>query len=309
MPIVNIVNNEVLGGALEKLLGWARRDPDLRAVVLVGSWARQVRPADEWSDLDLLLIARHPQRYLAEIAWLDAIGETWFSFLERDAQSEPFERRVLFADGCDIDFIFCSPESVQNGFPGTPLPEILRRGWRALLDKDGLLEGLPVGGSNRPALPLPGALEFNAAVNDFWFHAAWTAKKLRRGELWTAKNCCDVYLKRLLLEMVTWQARATRGSDLDTWFSGRFLEQWADPRALQGLQNAFAHYAEADIWRALMASMALFDQLAGETAERLQCDYPAEDAAKMIAWVARCYQDGQKQPGGPGNLSFILGSG
>jgi aminoglycoside 6-adenylyltransferase len=125
-------------------------------------------------------------------------------------------------------------------------------------------------------------------VHDFWFHAVWTAKKLRRGELWTAKSCCDDYMKRLLLRMVEWHTHATSGRMVDTWFNGRFMEQWASPAVLRELRKAFAHYDEDDIWRALLASMALFHQIANETAGHLQFAYPAENAEKVIGWVTAC---------------------
>jgi len=62
----------------------------------------------------------------------------------------------------------------------------------------------------QPASP-PAPAEFLNAVNDFWYHAVWTAKKLRRGELWIAMSCLDSYMKRRLLQMIEWHARATHG--------------------------------------------------------------------------------------------------
>ena len=95
---------------------------------------------------------------------------------------------------------------------------------------------------DRPAVqaqkptPIPSSeAEYLNIVNDFWFHTVWTAKHLRRGELWWAKSCCDGYLKNLLLRMLEFHARATKGPDFDTWMSGRFLETWADPRAVAAL--------------------------------------------------------------------------
>jgi aminoglycoside 6-adenylyltransferase len=74
--------------------------------------------------------------------------------------------------------------------------------------------------------------------------------------------------------MLEWHARALQGQCYDTWLRGRFLEKWADPRALAQLREAFAHYDEEDIWRALFATMNLFRWLAIEAAERLGHAYP-----------------------------------
>jgi len=89
-------------------------------------------------------------------------------------------------------------------------------------------------------------------------HAVWATKKLRRGELFIAKSCCDNTMKRLLRQMIEWHARATHGWDYDTWYDGRFLHQWADPRTAAGLREADAHYDADDVRRALFATTDLF---------------------------------------------------
>ena len=272
---------------LTQILAWAKAQDGIRAVALVGSTARPDHPADEWSDLDLVLVAVDPRAYLGSTAWLAEFGEVWFSYQEFHFEGqEACERRVLFAGGQDVDFMVYSTESARQGFAGTLVPEIAARGLRVLLDKDGILSPLPAVTSHRPAQP-PSFEEFSEVVNDFWFHTVWTAKKLRRGELWTAKRCCDDYLKRLLLRMLEWQRRAEEPG-ADTWFNGRFIEQWASPAALEKLRIAFAHYDEQDVWRALRVSMGLFDELARQTAERWGFDYPAGSVEEVVRWVEAC---------------------
>jgi hypothetical protein len=120
----------------------------------------------------------------------------------------------------------------------------------------------------------PSDSEFLSAVSDFWFHSLWTAKHLRLGELWWAKAGCDWRLKGLLQQMIEWHAHAVRGPQHDTWMRGRFLEEWADPRAVARLPLVFAHYDRQDIARALWETMELFRQLALETAQYWRYEYP-----------------------------------
>jgi len=159
--------------------------------------------------------------------------------------------------------------------------DLLHRGVRFLVDKEGFaarLAGIPAA---RLSYQPPTEAEFLNLVHDFWYHTVWTAKKLRRGELWTAKLCCDGYLKQLLRRMLEWHTRARQGESTDTWMNGRFLEEWADARAVAALPAIFAHYDAPDVWRALSATMALFHWLALEAAEILGYAYPSfgEDRA------------------------------
>ena len=113
----------------------------------------------------------------------------------------------------------------------------------------------------------------------------WTATKLRRGELLTAKGCCDGYMKDLLLWMTIWHAGAARGWTYDTWHRGRFFEEWADPRVVAGLHAAYAHYDAADVARALWATMDLFRWVARETTAHLGYPYPGSAEERVVALV------------------------
>jgi aminoglycoside 6-adenylyltransferase len=96
--------------------------------------------------------------------------------------------------------------------------------------------------------------------------------------------------------MITWHARALHGLDYDTWMNGRFLDQWADPRVVEGLHATYARYDAADFWRALFGSMDLFGWLAPETAAKLGYSYPAESEQRVTEWVKTCFEEWQNLP-------------
>ncbi len=281
---------------LDRFVAWAQTQPDIRAAIVLGSQARLDRPADQWSDLDLLVITTEPDRLLARTDWLEHLGTLYLTFLEPTAVGGMTERRALFEGGLDVDFtpapVELARQFAAHGWP----PEIvgvIRRGMRFVLDKDGLAASLSMPSGEPPAPQPPTQDKFLNLVNDFWYHAVWMAKKLRRGELWTAKLCCDSYMKRLLLTMIEWHASAASGWSADTWHNGRFLEQWADPRAIDGLRGAFARYDAADVRHALFASMDLFRWLATEAAERLGYPYPTS-AEKQVTVLVRNYLSAQQ---------------
>jgi aminoglycoside 6-adenylyltransferase len=287
----------------DRLCNWAQREDNLRVVLVFGSRARGDHAADEWSDLDVLLLARDPDKYRAARDWVPHIGTPWLTFLEPTPDGNGYELRVLFEGGLDVDF--CSDsidrfrQALQEGLSPVDA-DLLSRGVRVLVDKDNLSECLATVTIERAGAASPNEPEFLNAVNDFWFHAVWTAKRLRRGELWRAKYCCDVYLKQLLLRMLVWHARASRGPQVDTWMGGRFLSEWADPRALDVLPAAFARYDEEDIWRALAVTMELFRWLTVEAAELRGYEYPHFGDDRATEWVQR-YADGANVDMG-GNL-------
>lgn len=263
---------------IARFVRWAQTEDNIRAALIIGSRARTDHPADEWSDLDVVILANDPEPYWATADWLRHIGVPWLTFIEPLHNGRGFERRVLFEGGLDVDFVPSPVTFFRQMLDTGLLPDVadlLHRGVRFLVDKEGFAERLKqmpvVSALYRP----PVEPEFLNLVHDFWYHTVWTAKKLRRGELWTAKFCCDGYLKQLLHRMLEWHTRARRGESTDTWMNGRFLEEWADARAVAALPAIFAHYDAPDVWRALLATMDLFHWLAFETAKTLGYPYPS----------------------------------
>lgn len=256
--------------------------------MLIGSSARVAPPADEHSDLDLIVITRDPARYLQQTDWLGACGPWAISFLERTAVADGWERRVLFEDGTDVDFAIFPPASLPALAQDPGVRDILRRGFRVLLDKDAVFAHWSVPATAVPSSP-PARMDCEQLMHDFWYHAVWQARKLCRGELWVALDCHG-HLVRLLLAMIEQHARVTRGADVDTWHRGRFLERWADPAIVMGLRGVFPHYEPADAWQALTATMVLFRQVATATMERLGHPYPAaadQAASRLVGDLAR----------------------
>lgn len=267
---------------IQRFCNWAMEYPEIHGAMVIGSRARTDHPADEWADLDLILLAEDAGRFTSDPSWLQNLGELLLTFTEL-SPSGNLERRVLFKGGLDVDIVPMQPGSLEdlistvNQYPERrhELNNFLGRGVCILFDHGGqltrLVESVCSPLKANISAHLPTAEEFLNVVNDFWYHTLWTAKHLRRGELWWAKGGCDGHLKNLLLTMLMWQAQV---NGRDSWFRGRFLEQWADPIAVHELKTAFGHYDSEDVWQALFSTMHIFEQASTETAALLEVTLP-----------------------------------
>jgi aminoglycoside 6-adenylyltransferase len=256
---------------------WARTRVDVRAAVVVGSHARADVPADRWSDLDVILIVDDPRPYGADAGWVTEFGVPVLTFLEPTAVGDQLERRVLYESGEDVDFPLIPMSALDRLESSDNATDLLRRGFRVLVDEIGLEARLRrIEATTRTVAP-PTQPELTGQASDFWYHALWTAKKLRRGEVFTAIECLDGYMKARLVTLLEWHARAIDPS-VDPWHAGRFLERWADPGALSALEGAFAHYDLRDVARALWETIDLWQGLEEETARRLGLELELDHA-------------------------------
>jgi aminoglycoside 6-adenylyltransferase len=277
---------------LERVVSWARNKKDIKALIAVGSRARTSKPADRWSDYDLVMIVDNPEIYIKNTSWLDGLGHIVLSFIEKCALDDSFEHRVLFDNGRDVDFII-EPLAVVKAFTtGEVSPDVLdvyNRGYLVLLDTIGISPTLQKLTSITPQKNIPPAPDlFTNTIHDFFFHCVWTVKKLMRGELWIAKHCLNGYLqKNCLLPMIEWHTRTHNTESTDTWFSGRFLETWADKEIIGRLNEIDARYDPGDIIRALDTMMTLFDDLARRTAVKLGYSYAHALFKWTRAWIQK----------------------
>lgn len=267
--------------ALERrIIDWASGQPDIRAIVLIGSMVRRDPPADAQSDVDLVLYVIDPKRYI-DPGWRTALGVPLIGVLERWFDGTP-EHLVLYADGPKIDLAFRRYAELQHEVAMGVLHSAYQRGYRVLVDKDELAARLPPTAPFPPILPPPSMATFAETVERFWFWALRSAQVIWRDEGWVAQARLWT-LRSILLPVLESEATA-RG--VDAWHSGRFLARWADPETLADVQASFGGYSAPELWQALGAMTRLFHRVARRVAERYGYPYPAELEAAITARIA-----------------------
>jgi aminoglycoside 6-adenylyltransferase len=305
---------------IELFRKWAETRSDIRAAFVVGSKARVKHSADEWSDVDIVVITTDPEVYLSTFDWISNFGKPLLTFIDTSTASDDKMRVVLYEGMIDVDFAPVRYEDMRKtaqwvdqttkaGADQHALAwiwNVYGRGVRVLIDKDGMAGtfGAVAASVKKPHPRRPTQDEFLEVVYDFFYHAVYTAKHLRRGELWWTLTHLDCRLQRPLLRMIEWHALAEHGWKHDVWFLGHFLEEWAMPKAVEGLREAFAQYDEDDVKRALLAAIGLFRWLATETATNLKYSYPAKTDKNVTKWIRTCVSEAsekgqlEKQPDG-----------
>lgn len=119
---------------LRDFVAWAASQPDIQGVALVGSYARNA--ATESSDVDLVILARHPQQLLQNAGWLDLFGEV--SRQQTEDYGALTSLRVWYADGREIEYGITHEHWADVPLdPGTQ--EVISDGVRVLFERKPVL--------------------------------------------------------------------------------------------------------------------------------------------------------------------------
>jgi aminoglycoside 6-adenylyltransferase len=266
---------------------WAREQPDVRAVLVIGSRAQEHSTVDQYSDLDLVVYTSRPISYDRTADWLSTFGEIWLAVRSRTGRGDR-EWLVLFAGGVKADFVIVPAvegHGLTEMLERSAYIKVFRRGIRVLYDRDGAASGERLQLDRAQSEVKPTVDDFELAVNRLILATARAAKFVSRGDLWRSQQQINVEVRQALLTLIEWQAILASPADKDIWHSGRFIEAWADPHVVRKLPELFAGYDEADLRDALSSALDLAEWIAEEIAGSLELPFPAPVQAKALSWT------------------------
>jgi hypothetical protein len=274
-------------------------------VILLGS-ATQNGAVDPLADLDLMVITKHRRR-LSSLEWLDLIDpRPLFSWTYQSPVGGETVHQAIYVGPLVVDIaLVSSVQAFLLGLAVTGLSRlsllrrhlpasltlqldawlaITRRGTKVLLDKNGLANRMAVSGA--PVSPeVPTQEVYLNTVHSFFGLVLWESKQLVRHELWMALETVDQQVKQCLLKMIEWHSIATNPECGDTWYGGRRVHQWADPRWVTALRETWPTYDVEGAWDALLATLELFSNVAKETAQSLGHRYPVDGELRVRSWI------------------------
>lgn len=276
----------------QRLAAWAEACPDVLALVVIGSRARTVHAADEWSDLDTILFTTDPQPFAPGSRWqaeLDALigAPIWFAAHSTTDRGDR-ETEWVLEGGLKLDVMFmrCEPgsnvsTSLQDLIASVPYRNVFASGMRVLFERSPAPLRL-----DPPPGPTPLAQpEFDNLVANYLLELTRAMKLARRGELWRAARVVNEEMQANLLTLLEQQAHLRPNPPQHAWRYGRFLEEWADPRALAALPATYAASTLSSVRGAVAASLDLLDWLAPEVARLAGLSFSPNAVRPTADWL------------------------
>jgi hypothetical protein len=272
---------------------WAHDQPDISALVQIGSRVQKGATADQWSDFDYQLITSRPGKY-RNGSFARDLGPCW-AYGAQVAFGNATKVTAVYAGALEADFVVLSNWEVRVAMAALRWPRTAPLWPRAL--EMGVLNlkivaapGWDVikGGEPwrrrysriAPARAPLGEAQFSALCGEFWTQLVWAAKKADRGEFRASQRALHLHLLenslRILQEEALLEGR-------QAFPFGRRAETW-----MTEAQSAATDIRSAPDRASLLAAL---EKLAGafegsSSAVAARNGWSGVQAAEIRAWLA-----------------------
>jgi aminoglycoside 6-adenylyltransferase len=277
--------------SIQMTIQWAQVHDPVRGVLLTSTRAIPEAAVDVLSDYDVILIVRDIHPFVEDHAWLNDFGEVLITYWDAIHPDPVFgiekcANVIQYCDGLKIDFTLWPIEYLQQIAAAPVLPAELDAGYRVLLDKDHLTDGMraPTGMAYVPKPPTEKS--YQMLINDFLSDAPYVAKCLWRDELLPAKWCLDYDMKHIYLRtMLEWRVEIDHDWSVPMGALGKGLKQRLPMEIWTAIEPTFTGAGIADNWEALMHTMELFRRVSVEVGDYFGYAYPDELHRRVWAYV------------------------
>jgi aminoglycoside 6-adenylyltransferase len=272
---------------LDLIIETARDDDRIRAAMLNGSRANPNAPRDPFQDYDVVYFARDVAPFRCNYEWIERFGELMILQEPEEMGDPPAEgdRHVCylmqFMDGNRIDLSVYDLASVDK-LKDDSLTVVL-------LDKDGLLGGMPPPSESGYLPQPPTAKQFADCCNEFWWVSPYVAKGLWRREIINGKYFQEV-VREQLDKMVRWHTGVRTGFTVSPGKYGKYWERYLEPENWGMLLRTYSGAGYDETWEALFAMGDLFRVLAKGVARHFGYEYPDGDDRRVSAHLRHVRQ-------------------
>ena len=276
---------------IKRLIGWAEQQPLVRAMLLTSSRAIPNAHVDVFSDYDVILAVLDVRPFYGDRTWLGDFGPVLVVYRDPLEPYYGFPKSAYvtqYENGLKIDFTLWPVEILRQVAANPQLPDEFDAGYRVLLDKDHLTDGLkpPTYAAYIPTPPTES--EYQTVVELFFHEATYVAKHLWRDDLMAAKYNLDHAMKlenlRIMLE---WRIEIDHHWSVKPGTYGRRLKNWLSPDLWTELGHTYVGAGLEENWEAMFKTIALFRKVAVEVGDRLGYAYPHDLDRRVVAYLQK----------------------
>lgn len=277
--------------ALRRFIAWGETQDSVRAMVLTSSRTSPIGVVDVFSDYDVILVVTDITPFYNSRLWLEDFGPVLVLYRDpilQDGDVEMSAYVVQFENGLKIDFTLWPVALMQRVAAEATLPAEFDAGYRILLDKDHLSDGLKPPTYKAYIPKPPSEDDYQEKIELFFLDAIYMAKFLWRDDIIAAKHMLDYFIKQdYVIPLLVWHYEIANQWSVKPGLFGRRLKRWLRPDLWDELETTYTDTGLENNWTALFRTIHLFRRVAIEVGEHLGYTYPHALDGRVDAYIQK----------------------
>lgn len=270
----------------EKVFDYARKNDNVRVLVMNGSRVNPNIEPDQYQDFDMVYYVSDLSKQIEDHKWVQIFGKALvkqYKDDQRDANpDEPYYNYMMqYMDGTRLDLTIMRIEDCHESIHSDSLTKVL-------LDKDAICPDLKASESSY-FIQKPSSKDFYYCVNEFYWLMPYIAKGIARGHLTYALKHLSL-VRQELEHMMDYWIGYKKGYNQSVGKGKHRYSAILRPDIYDLYKGTYAEFDSDHISRALFNSLDLFDELAKDISKEYQYQYQKNLKEQMIVFLKDNYK-------------------
>ncbi len=266
---------------MDTILGFAKNEPKVKAVLLNGSRANPMAFKDKYQDFDVVYVVDEIESWLNDIHWIDVFGQRIMlqmpETMRYPAQDGNFAFLMLFDDGNRIDLTLMPIKNLDL--------DRLDRMTIVLLDKENRISHIEPPSDHHFHVHPPTELEYVSCCNNFLWCLQNVAKGIARDELPYAMEMYDNIVRTELNSMVDWYIGTLTNFSVSVGKMGKYYKQYLPDAVYQKLTETYCMGDYDHLWKSMFTAIDCFELISKEVGLWLGVSYNQMDHQNMVRYL------------------------
>lgn len=263
---------------LDLILDTAKKDDRIRAVYMNGSRTDKNVKKDIFQDYDIVYVVQQTKPFYETKNWIDIFGERLYMQCPDEV-----DRSI----GLEVDFDKCYGWLIQfkdgnrldlHVVPVEEANVLEDKLCVILMDKDGILPGIPEPSDEDYWIKKPTQSEFAACCNEFWWCLNNIAKGLWREEIPYVQKMYYDGSHAQLMKLLNWKIGYETGFQISTGKASKYIKSYLSDEIWNRFLKTYINGSIDDIWQSVFSMCDLFNDIACEMEKCWGYIYNSEEA-------------------------------
>ena len=268
------------------ILGFAKANNSIKAVLLNGSRANPNAKKDKFMDFDIVYVVDRTEPFIKNKDFISYFGKILIMqepdnpnlFVPEYPNEEKYTYLIQFTDGNRIDLTFAVSKFAEKICKEDSQTVVL-------IDKNNIFSEISSPSDKSYHIKRPSEDEFLACCNEFWWLSTYIAKGLWRNQVVYAIEIFNQDVHPEFMKMMRWFVGINNDFKVSSGKYDKYFQKLLPPEIYQKLLKTYPTAEEQSIWKSFKIMCELFNEIANQISNNLNFIYSSHESENVMKYI------------------------